>query len=720
MGDSGAMLLGFLLAGISVQGLLKTAVDRRPVLPAARARRADPRHVVRAREAAQVPAAALPRRPHAPAPPLPQHRLLAAARGRLPLRLVRDARRAPRSGRASSSRTRTASGTRGELPRAAAIAPARDRRVGLHRLPARDREAREPARPPPRGGRARAPLRLTHRAFHHSECELTQVGVGLPANDSTRPPPSGPLGQRRTPYGLASPATGARRAVARAVGGSGRRRHASQARSEPLRSTTTFAPPVYVDQQLAGGEPTVFADTLHGRLIYTSHEGTTHLYRDGITSSPWGDFSFVSNYCNQVNIWTSTDGGVNWIRDHYLDTHLPGEPDLHGLQRSRPDPGRRRPRLQHRHQPRQRRAVLVERRRRHLGQGHRAVPRRRPAVARRRPGEPGLPRHRHARGQRQRPPGLRLERRRQELQPQRDPGQRLARRRRLAGAAFGKLYYDRKTLGVVEPAIFNHGDGSFGVGISTMPFGGSSFTPHEGYRGTSMYAHWPAIAIDEAGTVYVVWDTNTRQAGTSGGCSGAETPAPNQILMISTKDLGKTWTKPYAVAHPSNARVFWPWIAAGDAGKVSVVWYQTEPQDGMPDLDCQTGHVHAMEASLTGATTAKPAGTTVDAAGRADPRRLGLPGRHDLRRDRPGPAARRLLHERDRRARLRPDRDRRHAADGPAHGRAVPDRAPAVPAPERRPGPRRQGHLLLGYERAEARARAVCASARSTNSPARG
>ena len=182
--------------------------------------------------------------------------------------------------------------------------------------------------------------------------------------------------------------------------------------------------------------------------------------------------------------------------------------------------------------------------------------------------------------------------------------------------AFGKLAYDRKTLGVVEPAIFQHGDGSFGIGISTLPFGGSSFTPHEGYRGTSMYAHWPAIAIDNAGTVYVVWDTNTRQAGTSGGCDGAETPAPNQILMIATKDLGKTWTKPFAVAHPSNARVFWPWIAAGDAGKVSVVWYQTEPQDGMPDLDCQTGHVHVMEASLTGATGTKPAGTTVDAAGR--------------------------------------------------------------------------------------------------------
>jgi hypothetical protein len=88
----------------------------------------------------------------------------------------------------------------------------------------------------------------------------------------------------------------------------------------------TFAPPVYVDQQLAGGEPEVFADTKHGTLIYTSHEGTTHLYRDGIVSSPWGDFSFVTNYCNQVNVWTSPDGGVNWFRDGYLGSPCPTSP----------------------------------------------------------------------------------------------------------------------------------------------------------------------------------------------------------------------------------------------------------------------------------------------------------------------------------------------------------------------------------------------------------
>lgn len=68
----------------------------------------------------------------------------------------------------------------------------------------------------------------------------------------------------------------------------------------------------------------MFADTLHGTLVYTAHEGTTHLYRDGIVMSPWGDFSFVSNYCNQVNVWTSSDAGTNWYRDRYLGTQWAG------------------------------------------------------------------------------------------------------------------------------------------------------------------------------------------------------------------------------------------------------------------------------------------------------------------------------------------------------------------------------------------------------------
>src|SRR5439155_305399 len=195
-------------------------------------------------------------------------------------------------------------------------------------------------------------------------------------------------------------------------------------------STPTFATPIYVDQQLAGGEPEVFADTLHGRLIYSSHEGTTHLYRDGLLNSPWGDFSFVSNYCNQVNVWTSTDAGVNWFRDRYLGTQCPTSPAINtGF--SDPD---------------------------------------------------------------------------------------------LTMDAGGRIY-------------------DAGIDVSTWSRGDAAFTPHF-ITHTSLVGFFPAIAIDAADTIYTAWTPNARQPGTSGGCAGAETPAPNSVMLAYSTDFGRTWSQP--------------------------------------------------------------------------------------------------------------------------------------------------------------------------------
>src|SRR5204863_9799306 len=74
---------------------------------------------------------------------------------------------------------------------------------------------------------------------------------------------------------------------------------------------------------------------------------------------------------------------------------------------------------------------------------------------------------------------------------------------------------------------------------------------------------------------------------------------------------------------------------------------------------------------------------------RADPHELRLPGRHQLRGDRAGPPPRGLLHERDRRARLRADRERRHDPARPGWGPAT-DQPPDLPAPEVGAGPARQ------------------------------
>src|SRR3954470_24607675 len=81
-----------------------------------------------------------------------------------------------------------------------------------------------------------------------------------------------------------------------------------------------FRTPVYVDTQLAGSEGFVMYAAKSHRLIYVTHEGSTLLYRSGLTGAPTGDGDFVSNYRNQVNLWTSKDSGKSWQRVNWNGT----------------------------------------------------------------------------------------------------------------------------------------------------------------------------------------------------------------------------------------------------------------------------------------------------------------------------------------------------------------------------------------------------------------
>ena len=153
MGDSGAMLLGFVLAAVSIQGLLKTAATVALFFPLVvlAIPIVDTSFVFAKRLKYRQPL--VHGRPHAPAPPVREHRLLPAAGGALHVRVVRDPRR------------RGAVDALHPVPRARRLAPLADPRrrrdrarrpghVGLHRLPAGDRQAREPADPAARAAGA--------------------------------------------------------------------------------------------------------------------------------------------------------------------------------------------------------------------------------------------------------------------------------------------------------------------------------------------------------------------------------------------------------------------------------------------------------------------------------------------------------------------------------------------------------------------------------------
>ena len=407
-----------------------------------------------------------------------------------------------------------------------------------------------------------------------------------------------------------------------------------------------------VDPNLAGGEPivTYYTNPTNGPdLAYTSHEGTTHLFRDGLLSPDTSNLcstpmvppqnlpsGFACSYTNQVNVWTSTDHGQSWTRTTVGPNGV-GPTSPFGLGFSDPDwsideggwlyntgidlandavfassdGGRTFP---------------VGNNNCHSGD--------RPWLAGGVSGEVFLATDTTV-----------------------DPNTNLSSGHSIfhgvitgvgpaktlvckgAGdtsdpsgtattgildygawqttgsySASGKLFYDHNNVtpsdgyhgAIIDPALFTNTDNTNGVGISILPnaaaaFAGGTVTAFpqqfEVPGAQKVFAHWPSIAIDSQDVVYLVWDTS------DGGAS-----ALNNAIMLSTIDLKAAhpaFTTPITITRPSTsgpgASVFWPWVAVGDPGNASVVWYQ---YDGVVNPDQNTtGHVRLYEENLFGVTS---------------------------------------------------------------------------------------------------------------------
>jgi hypothetical protein len=89
-------------------------------------------------------------------------------------------------------------------------------------------------------------------------------------------------------------------------------------------------------------------------------------------------------------------------------------------------------------------------------------------------------------------------------------------------------------------------------------------------------------------------------------------PGANSIFLAVSKDFGQTWGTPIEIAHPGT-KVFWPWVTAGTAGRVGVVYYASSK---LADIDCEPSDISVKAVSIAGADTASPQMTTVDPVGR--------------------------------------------------------------------------------------------------------
>ena len=360
-------------------------------------------------------------------------------------------------------------------------------------------------------------------------------------------------------------------------------------------SSVGFAAPIFVDTVRAGGEPGIIHSNKFGNLVYTSHEGTTHIDRSGgpasIQQFLCPGLTTADCYKNHVWIWTSTDGGQTWqLRDESLAYTGFSDPDLTqdasgsiyntGIDLandsvfSSQDGGMTWPHGTT-----------------NCHEGDR------PWLAGGVSGEVFM------------------------ATDTEETGHTLFHSTNFADSCgltgiadngtfngesysgFGKLVYDPFDGSLIEPAVFTHSDGTTGVGISRLPHardafsgGGETWQPQEIVYPTTVYSPFGApelISMDSSENIYFAWDTNERDPNGTGGCSqllpntgGGPTPLPNHIMFVAGKHVASgqwSFLPPVSLASQGNARVLWPWSVAGSNGNVSVVWYQ---MDKMVDPDC--------------------------------------------------------------------------------------------------------------------------------------
>jgi hypothetical protein len=101
--------------------------------------------------------------------------------------------------------------------------------------------------------------------------------------------------------------------------------------------------------------------------------------------------------------------------------------------------------------------------------------------------------------------------------------------------------------------------------------GGQTFTDYTAYDNpdhTVSYGHqFINVSIDRAGNVYALYNDN------------------HNLFYSYSTNHGQTWSAPRQINTGPSATAIMQWSAAGDAGKLDVVWYGTSYYDGVNPPD---------------------------------------------------------------------------------------------------------------------------------------
>lgn len=343
----------------------------------------------------------------------------------------------------------------------------------------------------------------------------------------------------------------------------------------------TWEQPKYVDENRAGGEPLVQTHP-SGRLMYSSHAGTTHFYSPEAAAT--GSTAFVENYEGQTYIWTSDDNGVTWdFRDR--------DGLLAGTGNNLPASGFSDPEF----------SIDSE-----GGVYFSEINLANVAVS----------------SSTDKGSTWAL---------QNFFGAVLTDRQWMEADRPGELYFVANALGGGTGTPLSPGTGHF---ISKSTDGGATFTtniPNPGgigdlrvdkrngtvyevhytggnlsvaafrnarsgdltktddnivAEGVRLISSFAAIDLDPSGNVYITWDDlggDEREAG---------------IYYAYSTDAGKTWSQAYQVDDGSGTAI-WPWIGVGDDGRVGIAWLQADTR--LPNNNGETVGEHGWR--VVGAVT---------------------------------------------------------------------------------------------------------------------
>src|SRR4051812_14333171 len=328
-----------------------------------------------------------------------------------------------------------------------------------------------------------------------------------------------------------------------------------------------FSTPSYVDRTRAGGEPSVESHP-SGTLLYAAHAGTTHFFAPMVADPDSG--AFAQNYRGQVYAWYSDDHGATW---HYVDRTLPpdnapgsgfSDPDfaidtagntylseinLANVAVSKSTDAGHHYQLQNFFAQ-----TLTDRQWKAAGPPNTVFIVGNVSEGGTVPAEPagnnGHTIYRSTDGGRTFSEGIENEGGLGDIKF--DNGS-------------GTLYEAHYQDGTLQMAAFRN---ALAQDIPT------ALTPEKitVADGVNLLSHWPAIDVDSAGNVYVVWD------------EGGHGSRPAGVYYSYSIDGARTWAAPTRV-DPDDHTDIWPWIAAGSPGRVAIAWFGNDHR--LPENDAE-------------------------------------------------------------------------------------------------------------------------------------